>query len=87
MPRIAWRVRASFSIIAKRTCASPYSPKPMPGDTDTFAFASTCFANSSEPSDAYASGILAHTYIDAFGTSTSQPASCRPFTSTSRRRS
>jgi hypothetical protein len=31
MPRIAWRVRASFSISAKRTCPSPNSPNPMPG--------------------------------------------------------
>jgi len=49
MPRIAWRVRDSFSIIAKRTCSSPYSPKPMPGDTDTLAPASSFFANSSDP--------------------------------------
>ena len=37
MPRMAWRVRASFSISAKRTKPSPNSPKPMPGDTETFA--------------------------------------------------
>ena len=35
---------------------------------------------------AYGSGIFAQTYMDAFGISTIQPASCRPFTSTSRRR-
>ena len=85
MPRTACRVRASFSIIAKRTYSSPNSPKPMPGDTDTFACASSCFVNSSEPCARYASGILAQTYIDAFGLSTIQPASCRPLTSTSRR--
>ena len=31
MPRTAWRVRCSFSIRAKRTYSSPYSPKPIPG--------------------------------------------------------
>ena len=70
---------------AKRTCPSPYSPKPIPGDTDTFALASTCFVNSSEPSARYAWGIFAHTYMDAFGTSTGHPASSRPLHSTSRR--
>ena len=35
MPRNACRVRCSFSISAKRTWSSPYSPKPMPGDTAT----------------------------------------------------
>ncbi len=85
MPRTACRVRFSFSIIAKRTYSSPYSPKPMPGDTETFAFASSFFVNSSEPAARYGSGILAHTYIDAFGMSTIHPASCSPLTSTSRR--
>src|SRR5690606_23812295 len=37
MPRTAWRMRCSFSISAKRTWSSPYSPKPMPGETATFA--------------------------------------------------
>src|SRR5450631_485451 len=48
-PRIACRVRDSFSIIAKRTCPSPNSPKPMPGDTDTLALAMSFLVNSSEP--------------------------------------
>ena len=46
---IAWRVRASFSIIAKRTWPSPNSPKPTPADTDTFACDRIRFVNSSEP--------------------------------------
>ena len=50
MPRTAWRIRASFSISAKRTWSSPWSPKPMPGDTLSLALASSCLANSSEPS-------------------------------------
>ncbi len=50
MPRMAWRVRGSFSIMAKRTCPSPNSPKPTPGDTDTLALASSFLVNSSEPS-------------------------------------
>mmetsp|Transcript_2838 Transcript_2838/g.7331 ORF Transcript_2838/g.7331 Transcript_2838/m.7331 type:complete len:289 (+) Transcript_2838:212-1078(+) len=50
MPRTAWRMRLSFSISAKRTWPSPWSPKPMPGDTQTLAFSSSCRANSSEPS-------------------------------------
>ena len=58
----------------------------MPGDTATFASASIFLANSIDPCAAYASGIFAQMYIDAFGTSTIQPASCRPFAITSRRR-
>ena len=85
MPRTAWRMRLSFSISAKRTWSSPWSPKPMPGLTQTFARSISCLANSSEPSAAYFSGILAQMYIDAFGQSTFQPASRRPLTSTSRR--
>ena len=50
MPRMACRVRGSFSIRAKRTCPSPNSPNPMPGDTDTLACASSFLVNSSEPS-------------------------------------
>src|SRR5690606_24595767 len=49
MPRTAWRVRCSFSIRAKRTYSSPYSPKPMPGDTATLASASRRLENSSDP--------------------------------------
>src|SRR5690606_7668987 len=49
MPRTAWRVRCSFSIRAKRTYSSPYSPKPMPGETATLASDSTRLENSSEP--------------------------------------
>src|SRR5207247_2365279 len=40
IPLIACRVRGSFSIIANRTYGSPNSPKPIPGDTETFARAS-----------------------------------------------
>src|SRR5690606_32798274 len=47
--RIAWRVRCSFSMSEKRTYSSPYSPKPMPGETATLASASSFFENSSEP--------------------------------------
>ena len=49
MPRTACRVRSLFSISAKRTWPSPYSPKPMPGDTETLARSIRRFANSSEP--------------------------------------
>src|SRR5690606_20157728 len=49
MPRTAWRVRCSFSISAKRTYSSPYSPKPTPGDTATLASANSRLENSSEP--------------------------------------
>src|SRR5690606_28479244 len=49
MPRTAWRIRCSFSIRAKRTWVSPYSPKPMPGETATLASSSSFLANSSEP--------------------------------------
>ncbi|CFP66634.1 Uncharacterised protein [Bordetella pertussis] len=49
MPRTACRVRCSFSIRAKRTYSSPYSPKPIPGDTATFASDRTRLANSKEP--------------------------------------
>ncbi|SDY48572.1 hypothetical protein SAMN04515617_11529 [Collimonas sp. OK242] len=57
MPRIAWRIRASFSINANRTYSSPYSPKPMPGETHTLAFSSSCLENSSDPRWRYGSGI------------------------------
>ena len=49
-PRIACLMRGSFSISEKRTWSSPYSPKPIPGDTATLASLSTFFENSSEPS-------------------------------------
>ena len=49
MPRMAWRMRDSFSIRAKRTYSSPYSPKPMPGETQTLACSSRMRENSSEP--------------------------------------
>ncbi|MFM2067792.1 MAG: hypothetical protein RLZZ584_2701 [Pseudomonadota bacterium] len=52
MPRTAWRMRLSFSIRAKRTWSSPWSPKPMPGLTHTLALSSSWRANSSEPSAA-----------------------------------
>ena len=45
LPRARSRSRSSRS----GRSSSPYSPKPMPGDTDTFACASSLFANSSEP--------------------------------------
>ena len=37
MPRVAWPIRCSFSISAKRTCPSPPAPKPTPGLTATLA--------------------------------------------------
>lgn len=49
MPRTAWRMRDSFSIRAKRTYSSPYSPKPIPGETQTLACSSRMRENSSEP--------------------------------------
>src|SRR5690606_32308663 len=49
MPRTACRIRASFSMRANRTWSSPYSPKPMPGETATLASSSTRLENSSEP--------------------------------------
>ena len=48
-PRVAWRMRDSFSISASRTWSSPYSPKPMPGDAASLASSSSFFENSSEP--------------------------------------
>src|SRR5207244_12394916 len=78
MPRTAWRVRCSFSISAKRTYWSPYSPKPMPGETATFASRSSSFETSSEPIALYASGISAQTNIVAFGFGTCQPMRSRP---------
>src|SRR5690606_37402842 len=85
MPRTAWRVRCSFSMRAKRTYSSPYSPKPTPGDTATLASASRRLENSSEPSARQGSGMCAQMYMEALGMSTIQPASCRPRASTSRR--
>src|ERR1051325_1428367 len=46
---------------AKRTYGSPYSPKPMPGETATFASCSRNFENSTEPIALHGSGISAHT--------------------------
>src|SRR5262249_18935316 len=85
MPRIACRVRCSFSIKAKRTQRSPYSPKPIPGDTATFASRSRKVENSSDPIGWNRSGIGAQTNIVAFGFSTAQPARLSPSTSTLRR--
>src|SRR5688572_26603765 len=67
MPRIAWRVRCSFSISAKRTWSSPYSPKPAPGDTATLASSSRRLENSIEPIARNGSGIRAQTNIVALG--------------------
>src|SRR6185503_78758 len=85
MPRTAWRSRLSFSIRAKRTWSSPKSPKPTPGETATLASRSSFLANSIEPISRYCPGICAQMYIEALGFSTGQPASCSPFTITSRR--
>jgi hypothetical protein len=49
MLRRACRVRCSFSIRPKRTWPSPYSPKPIPGDTATLASRSSFLLNSREP--------------------------------------
>jgi len=49
IPRMAWRIRSWFSIKAKRTWSSPYSPKPIPGETQTLASASSFLANSNDP--------------------------------------
>ena len=51
MVRTACRVRCSFSIRAKRTCWSPYWPKPMPGDTATLPSFSRNLENSTDPMD------------------------------------
>src|SRR5262249_50739290 len=50
IPRTACRVRASFSMSAMRTWSSPYSPKPTPGETATFASVRTFLAKPSDPS-------------------------------------
>src|SRR5208282_1458917 len=84
MPRIAWRVRCSFSISAKRTKPSPSAPKPTPGDTAIFASAIRNLANSIEPIARNGSGIGAHTNIVALGFSTGHPARFSPSTSTTR---
>ena len=50
MPRVAWPIRCSFSISAKRTCPSPPAPKPTPGLTATLASRARRTAASREPS-------------------------------------
>src|SRR5213593_3291029 len=72
MPRIACRVRCSFSTRPKRTYSSPYSPNPRPGDTATFASCRSSLENSSDPMVRYASGIRAQTNMVARGFSTFQ---------------
>ena len=75
----------SFSINAKRTCASPPSPKPTPGLVATSASSMRNRANSSEPISRYGSGMGAHTNIEPLGAFTSQPIRLSPSMSRSRR--
>ena len=49
MLRTAWRIRCRFSTSARRTWPSPYSPKPMPGETATLASSSRSLLKASEP--------------------------------------
>src|SRR4029079_11789831 len=84
--RAAWRIRCSFSTSATRTYPSPYSPKPMPGDTAISAFSTSSLENSMLPSELKGSGIGAHANIDARGDGTCQPARPKLSTRTSRRR-
>src|ERR1700733_358242 len=85
IPRRACRVRSSFSISEKRTCPSPWAPKPTPGLTATLASSSSFLENSTEPSILYGSGIRAQANIVALGRATGQPILQSPCTSTSRR--
>src|SRR5207244_3627732 len=71
---VAWRMRCSFSISAKRTWPSPNGPKPTPGETATSAFSISSFENSSDLPCAYGSGTGAQTNIEPCGGSTGQPA-------------
>ncbi len=73
MPRTAWRVRCSFSISPKRTWSSPYSPKPIPGDTATLASASSFLRKLQRAHLPVRLGIGAQTNMVAFGRSTAQP--------------
>src|SRR5579863_4078457 len=82
--RAASRVRSSLSIRLNRTKPSPIGPNPIPGETATRASRIICFANSSEPISINASGMRAHTNIEAFGGSMAHPASRKLSISTSR---
>ena len=64
---MACRMRCLFSTMAMRTCASPCSPKPMPGDTATLACVSRSLEKASEPSSANALGIGAQANMMADG--------------------
>ncbi len=46
---MAWPMRCSFSMRAKRTWPSPPGPKPTPGETATWASCTSIEANSIEP--------------------------------------
>ena len=52
MPRVACRIRWTFSTRANRTCPSPCGPNPMPGETATSARSSISFENSRDPAQA-----------------------------------
>src|SRR5512141_2143836 len=79
-PRIACRIRCSFSTSANRTNPSPCSPKPTPGETATLAFVRSSFENSTEPISRNGSGIGAHTNIVPLGFSNSHPMRANPST-------
>ncbi len=85
MPLTAWLMRMLFSIRAKRTKSSPYSPKPRPGDTATWASRIKNVENATDPILRYCSGILAQTNMVPLGLSISQPTRDRPDIRASRR--
>src|SRR6266404_5247335 len=72
--RTAWRMRCLFSTRAMRTWASPCSPKPMPGETATWAWVSISLEKASDPSSANAAGIGAQANMLADGAGRFQPA-------------
>src|SRR5437870_6898291 len=74
MLRVAWRRRWRFSTRAMRTKPSPYSPKPIPGDTATLARSSKSFEKARLPMPRYSAGTGAQANIEAAGGGTSQPA-------------
>jgi hypothetical protein len=79
-------MRCSFSTSAMRTYPSPYSPKPVPGDTATSAFSTRSVENSTLPRVWNGSGIGAQANMEARGDGIIQPARAKDSTSTSRRR-
>jgi hypothetical protein len=78
-------MRCSFSTSAMRTKPSPYSPKPIPGETAMSAFSTRSLENSTLPRLLNGSGIGDQANIEARGDGTSQPARLKLSTSTSRR--